>query len=140
VLTRTRALSLVLALALPFAATAIAGCAESTPPPAQPAGGGGGLSEPAPPGGGEAGGQIGAPPPKLPDDPGELGQRCEKSDSAACAKLGGMFARGEGGIKQDDLKALLLLKKGCEGGVKEACDEVKRLESSGRGKYAPPKR
>src|SRR5204862_3756850 len=117
-LTRTRALSLVLALALPFAAPAISGCAESTPPPAQPSGGGGGggLSEPAPPAGGEAGGQISAPPPKLPDDPGELGQRCEKSDAAACAKLGGMFARGEGGIKQDDLKALLLLKKGCDGG------------------------
>jgi hypothetical protein len=136
VLTRTRALSLV--LALPFAAPAISGCAESTPPPAKPSGGG--LSEPAPPAGGEAGGQISAPPPKLPDDPGELGQRCEKSDSAACAKLGGMFARGEGGIKQDDLKALLLLKKGCDGGVKEACDEAKKLETSGRGKYAPPKR
>jgi hypothetical protein len=115
---------------VPFAT----GCAGSAPPPAPPPTGAtaeGAAAAPAP---------TPAPPPEpaLPDDPGELAGRCEKNEAAACAKLGGMFARGEGGVQKDELKARLLLQKGCDGGVKAACAEVQRMNAAGVGQGAPP--
>ncbi len=60
-------------------------------------------------------------------------QACEHGNIADCYNLGIITARGEDGVKQDDVKAVEFFKKACDGDYAKGCHELGKIYYAGRG-------
>lgn len=74
------------------------------------------------------------PPPSMPSGPMSqmpaLAEKCKKGDKAACEQLRAFGMGYSNYAKEQDQKGRDALKKLCAEGKKEACDLLKKLESS----------
>ncbi|MEM9628174.1 MAG: tetratricopeptide repeat protein [Pseudomonadota bacterium] len=58
---------------------------------------------------------------------------CDLDHGRACAKIGYLYATGEGAVAQDFEKAITAYKRGCSAGFEVACQDYRSLQEASRG-------